>query len=299
MSKCPVRRCVDGHALAVADDQRGVRPPGLGGVELLQPRLGLLHASSPTRSHFTKLKMPGSERPPARSRMSWLCSKGALMGRPAHETFGHQPGPTYGNRSRSGSTPSTGSTPSAGHRMGRGKGALASPLRLQRTTSTPTYRASFAHVCASKTRGGSLGLRAYSMTPGATRLSKLVGCALSLSVFSLWQSPHSACKVCTLPAKACLTGTTWSSSQAPAVSPQPHSAHLPPCPAKVFCLSAALGTSRFALSSFRKISARPAAGPGTPAPVPRTTSAAPRAPPAALGSLRPASASARSTAPGC
>ena len=35
----------------MADDQRGVRPPGLGGVELLQPRLGL-----PTRSHFTKLK---------------------------------------------------------------------------------------------------------------------------------------------------------------------------------------------------------------------------------------------------
>ena len=41
------------------------------------------HASSPTRSHFTKLKMPGSGRmfsvssclcPPARSRMSWLCS---------------------------------------------------------------------------------------------------------------------------------------------------------------------------------------------------------------------------------
>ena len=85
----------------------------------------------------------------------------------ASETFGYQPGPTYGNRfrqdclasqqpstkPRSGSTPSTGSTPSAGHRMGRGKGALASPLRLQRTTSTPTYRASFLHVCASKTRG--------------------------------------------------------------------------------------------------------------------------------------------------
>ena len=76
--------------------------------------------------------------------------------------------------------------------MGRGKGALASPLRLQRTTSTPTYRASLLHA-ASKTRGGSLGLRAYSMTPGATRLSRLVGCALSRSVFSLWQSPHSAC----------------------------------------------------------------------------------------------------------
>ena len=45
-------------------------------------------------SHFTKLKMPGSERmfsvssclcPPARSRMNWLCS-GALMGRPAQES---------------------------------------------------------------------------------------------------------------------------------------------------------------------------------------------------------------------
>ena len=40
-----------------------------------------------------------------------------------------------------------------------------------------------------------MGLRAYSMTPGATRLSKLVGCALSLSVFSLWlQSLHAARK---------------------------------------------------------------------------------------------------------
>ena len=36
-------RCVDGHALAVADDQRGVRPPGL----LLQPRLGLLQRGAP------------------------------------------------------------------------------------------------------------------------------------------------------------------------------------------------------------------------------------------------------------
>ena len=68
---------------------------------------------------------------------------------------------------------------------GQGEGALASPLRLQRTKSTPTYSASFAHACASKTRGGSLGLRTYSMTPGATRLSKLVGCTLSRSVFLL------------------------------------------------------------------------------------------------------------------
>ena len=114
-----------------------------------------------------------------------------------------------------GSTPSTGSTPSAGHRMGRGEGGVGQPVAPQRTTSTPTYSASFAHACASKTtKKTHLGLRTYSMTPGATRLSKLVGCALSRSVFSLWQSPHSACKVCTLPAKACL-GTTWSSSQAP------------------------------------------------------------------------------------
>ena len=33
-----------------------------------------------------------------------------------------------------------------------------------------------AHACAAKTRGGSLGLRAYSMTPGATRLVVRKGC---------------------------------------------------------------------------------------------------------------------------
>ena len=239
----------------------------------------------------------------------------------ASETFGYQPGPTYGNRfrqdclalqqpstkPRSGSTPSTGSTPSAGHRMGRGKGALASPLRLQRTTSTPTYVLSFAHVCASKTRGGSLGLRTYSMTPGATRLSKLVGCALSRSVFSLWQSPHSACKVCALPAKACLTGTTWSSSQVPVVSPQPHSAHLPSCAARVFCLSAAPGTSRFALSSFKKIScAKPASrwprysGPGGSSSAgPRGSAARPRARAARRPPVRAAGSARRHHSPPC
>ena len=70
---------------------------------------------------------------------------------------------------------------------------------------------------------------------------------------------HDAQGHATLPAKACLTGTTWSSLQVPAVSPQPHSAHLPSCAARVFCLSAAPGTSRFAFSSFKKIScAKPA-----------------------------------------
>ena len=180
----------------------------------------------------------------------------------ASETFGCQPGPTYGNRfrqdclasqqpstkPRSGSTPSTGSTPSAGHRMGRGKGALASPLRLRTTVLCARLRL--------KNQRRQLGAPDVLHAPGATRLSKLAGCALSRSVFSLWQSPHSACKVCTLPAKACLTGTTWSSSQAP-VSPQPHSAHLPSCAARVFYLSAAPGTSRFAFSTR---SSRPGAG---------------------------------------
>ena len=52
-----------------------------------------------------------------------------------------------------GSTSSTGSTPSAGHRMGRGKGALASPLRLQRTTSTPTYAGRCARLRLKNQRG--------------------------------------------------------------------------------------------------------------------------------------------------
>ena len=72
--------------------------PGLEGKSSLSLALACSsvgHASSPTRSHRTKLKMPGSERmfslssylcPPARSRISWLCSNGALMGRPAQES---------------------------------------------------------------------------------------------------------------------------------------------------------------------------------------------------------------------
>ena len=72
---------------------------------------------------------------------------------------------------------------------------------------------------------GSLGL-----TPGATRLSKLVGCALSLSVFS--RGTHSACKVARCPQKPA-SPAPQSSSQVP-VSPQPPSAspprrHFPLC----------------------------------------------------------------------
>ena len=83
----------------------------------------------------------------------------------------------------------------------------------------------------------------------------------------------------------------------PAVSPQPHSAHLPSCAARVFCLSAAPGTSRFAFSSFKKIScAKPAR---------HWLSASHhhlRSTSCSSGSSRilaPHSASARSTAPGC
>ena len=86
-------------------------------------------------------------------------------------------------------TPPTGSTPSAGQ-DGQGEGGVGQPLRLQRTT----------HACAFKTRGGSLGLRTYSMTSGATRLSKLVGCALSQRLLAVavaaqrLQSLHAARK---------------------------------------------------------------------------------------------------------
>ena len=79
-----------------------------------------------------------------------------------------------------------------------------------------------------------------------------MGCALFLSVFLRGSRSTASAKYAA--AKACLTGTTWSSSQVPAVSPQPHSAHLPFCAARIFCLSAAPDTFRFAFSSFRKIS---------------------------------------------
>ena len=65
---------------------------------------------------------------------------------------------------------------------------------------------------------------------------------------------------------ACLTGATWSSSQAPAVSPQ-HSARLPSCAARVFCLSTAPGTSRFAsrtTSAPPRVLLRQLSDPGAP-----------------------------------
>ena len=68
--------------------------------------------------------------------------------------------------------------------MGRGKGALASPLRLQRTTSTPTYRASFLHVWPQKPEGAAYDSGGHAALQAGLR-------ALS-SVFLLWQSPHSA-----------------------------------------------------------------------------------------------------------
>ena len=74
-----------------------------------------------------------------------------------------------------------------------------------------------------------LGLRAYSMTPGATRLSKLVAARSPQRLLAV-AVPHSACKICTLPAKV----------------PHRHPVQLaqcalPSCAARVFCLSAAPG----------------------------------------------------------
>ena len=108
------------------------------------------------------------------------------------------------------------------------------------------------------------------------------GLRLSLSVFLLWQLPHS--KICTLPAKACLTGTQ-SARSAGRQSAAAQRA-LPSCTARVFCLSAAPGTSRLSLAALERSCP---AGPGPCTPAPCTTSAAPHAPPAALG-LCPASA---------
>ena len=81
----------------------------------------------------------------------------------------------------------------------------------------------------------------------AARGARLVPRRFSLAAAgttSCWASPR---------------GATWTRRRCGArrsawTPPGPHRAHLPPCPAKVFCLSAALGTSRFASSSFRKIS---------------------------------------------
>ena len=88
----------------------------------------------------------------------------------------------------------------AGRRIGRGKERC-----LQRTTSTPTYRAFFLHVCASKTRGGSWGLRTYSITPGATRLSRRAARSLPQRLLAV-QLPHSAAKSARCPQRP---ATTW------------------------------------------------------------------------------------------
>ena len=61
----PVGCRVHGHPPRVADDQGRLGPPWLGGEEFAGPRLGLPStgaSGSPTCSHFTKSKMPGSER---------------------------------------------------------------------------------------------------------------------------------------------------------------------------------------------------------------------------------------------
>ena len=181
----------------------------------------------------------------------------------ASKTFGHQPGPTYGNRFRQDclalQQPSTKPGPAARRpraqrrrraQDGQGEGGVGQPVAPARRTARPC--GGTLRTPASKTRGGSLGLRAYSMTPGDAALQ-----AGGL--------------------RARLTGTTVQLARA---CRQPHSAHLPSCASA----SAVPDTARFA----RKIScAKPARRwPRYSCPSARTTSAA-RAPPAALGSWCP------------
>ena len=114
-----------------------------------------------------------------------------------------------------------------------------------------------------------------------TRLSKLVGCALSLSVFSLWQSPRSACRVCALPAQR--PASPAPRGPARRCPPSARSRTARTCrPARPGSSASpprrALPASPSAASKKSRAPSRPGAGPGTPAPAPRTTSAAPRAP---------------------
>ena len=90
-------------------------------------------------------------------------------------------------------------------------------VRQTRRRHVRRRTAPFAHVCASKTRGAAWGSGVFH-DAGSHAALQTRGCALSLSVFLLWQWPHSAA-------------------------------------ARVFCLSAVPGTSRFAFSSFNQISA--------------------------------------------
>ena len=109
------------------------------------------------------------------------------------------------SKSRSG-TPQ-GSTLSAGHRMGEGVG---------QPVLAAHHVHAVQHVLVTRLRlKGEKG--AWDSGRTRTRLSKLEGCALSHSVFLL-RSHRTAPAKSALPAKACLTGTTWSSSQVPAVT---------------------------------------------------------------------------------
>ena len=151
--------------------------PGLEGKSSLSLALACSsvgHASSPTRSHFTKLKMPGSERmfsvssclcPPARSRTSWLCSNGALMGRPAQESS------TAGNCRKSPSSRNFTSAFSPTHAM--------SSCVISSTTSQPSFcalpprtclRTQWSAVCAPSPRFALLS-QPRNNGPGQVRLS--------------------------------------------------------------------------------------------------------------------------------
>ena len=140
-------RVVDGAVGAVAQ-----QPPGVDEVPHHAPLVG--EGLREVRAHAVCCCCARCRPPPC------CAPTGLAASRPA-KTFGYQPGP----RTATGSGRTASRRKVRQHAVhglnavrraqdGQEKGALASPLRLQRTTSTLTYVLSFAHVCALKTRGG-------------------------------------------------------------------------------------------------------------------------------------------------
>ena len=205
----------------------------------------------------------------------------------ASETFGYQPGPTYGNRLRqdclASQQPSTKPGPAARR-----------PRAQRRPPGTGWARAAHhVHADVQRVLLARLRLRAYSMTPGATRLVA----ARSLSASSRCGSRRTA------PAgfARCPQRPTWSSS-ARRRRPSARSRTARTCrPARQGLLPLRrAGRFPLRLQQLQEDLVRQAGQALAPVLRPSaTTSAAPRAPPAALGPWCPTSASARSTAPGC
>ena len=141
----PARRCSAAHAV---DHLRAARPQAYRRVHA-----SLAMCSSPCHtasmrssarrsvaaSTWLRAEMPNtmlSQRQTPRSSVA------------ASETFGYQPGPTYGNRLRQDCL-KHGLNAVRRAQEGQGEGGVGQPV----ASSTPTYSACLWHACASKTRG--------------------------------------------------------------------------------------------------------------------------------------------------